>query len=190
MSQKCAHFFNYGKTNSSLQEFSRHLLLALARPKRGQKNISTHASVNFNRVGGDEDVLRLVFRHELSHYLLYKNGFASAGHNAFFIAAHVRICGGWREYQSSGALAMDKRQTAVWDIEKAQLLYKKAGGLNVSLKEFGENLAAEVSIKNHIFDNVFTDSKNGFKRFKILFFISAIILVSLCNYIIMFTHNL
>ena len=118
-----------------------------------------------------------------------KNGFESAGHNAFFIASHVRICGGWQEYKESGALAMDKRQTAVWDIEKAQLLYKKAGGLDVELEEFGENLAAQVSVKNHIFDSVFTDSKNGFKRFRILFFISVIVIVSLYNFIIKFTHS-
>ena len=84
---------------------------------------------------------------------------------------------------------MDRRQTAVWEIEKAQLLYKKAGGLNVELGLFGENLAAQVSVKNHIFDNVFTDNKNGFKRFKILFFISAIILVSLYNFLQKFTHS-
>ena len=143
----------------------------------------------FNHVNGNADALRLVFKHELAHYLMHKNGFESAGHNAFFIAAHARICGGWREYQSSGALAMDRRQTAVWHIERAQEVYKKAGGLNVDLETFGENLADEVSIKNHIFDSVFSDSKNGFKRFKILFFISAIILVSLYNFIIKFTDN-
>ena len=155
-------------------------------PKQNFICLSPHY---FVRVGGCEDDLRLVFRHELAHYLLHKNGFSAHGHNGFFIAAHARICGGWREYQSSGALAMDKRQTAVWDIEKAQLLYKKAGGLDVELEEFGENLAAQVSIKNHIFDSVFTDSKNGFKRFKILFFISFIVIVSLYNFIIKFTHS-
>ena len=143
----------------------------------------------FKNVGGNEDAIRLVFRHELAHYLMCKNGFGSAGHNSFFIAAHARICGGWREYQSSGALAMDKRQTAVWDIEKARVLYKKCGGLDVDLETFGENLAALVSVKNRILDNVFTDSKNGFKRFKILFLISAIILVSFYNFLIKFTHS-
>ena len=143
----------------------------------------------FNNVGGDADALRLVLRHELAHYLLYRHGFSAHGHGAFFIAAHVKICGGWQEYKESGALDMDKRQTAIWDIEKAQLLYKKAGGLDVQLEEFGENLATQVSIKNHIFDSVFTDNKNGFKRFKILFFISVIVIVSLYNFLQKFTHS-
>jgi hypothetical protein len=120
----------------------------------------------------DEHDIKLILTHELAHFLLYQAGFRKHGHGAAFLAMHSCLWPG--TYASSGALAMDKRQCALWHVNRAAALLQIARNeVETNIHSIARSIVRQTSTWERMTARLGTDGRNGLKQWKILAFVGA-----------------